>query len=76
VVSEDLVGLHIALFVRKQNLRKIHDIATSKVKLGFSGNMGNKGATLIRFNYEDTTFCFANVHLESGHSKDLIKTRA
>lgn len=42
------------------------DLATSKVKLGFSGKMGNKGSTLIRFFYEDTSFCFMNCHLDSG----------
>lgn len=42
------------------------DIATSKIKLGFSGKMANKGSGLIRFFLEDTSFCFANCHLDSG----------
>ncbi len=76
LLSEDLVGLHICLFAKKNVRRNILNLASSKVKLGFSGNMGNKGSTCLRFTYEDTSFCFANCHLESGHSLDLIKTRA
>ena len=30
---------------------------------------GNKGATSIRFHFDDTSFAFMNVHMESGQSK-------
>jgi hypothetical protein len=76
IVSESLVGTHIALFARKSQTFKLSDIETSRVKLGFSGKIGNKGATLIRFLYEDTSFCFINCHLESGVSEDYIRKRA
>lgn len=56
------------MFTKKDISHKITHIATSKVKLGFSGKMGNKGATLIRFLLEDTSFCLINSHLESGHN--------
>ena len=29
---------------------------------------GNKGSVGIRFNFEDTSFAFIDVHLESGQS--------
>jgi hypothetical protein len=66
VVGENLVGIHIALFAKKTISQKLTDIATSKVKLGFSGKIGNKGAVCLRFSYEDTSFCFVNCHLDSG----------
>ena len=69
VDEENLVGLYVALFTRKCVSQRLTDIATSKVKLGFSGKMGNKGATLIRFFLEDTSFCFINCHLDSGYTK-------
>lgn len=75
VVSEDLVGCHIILVTKKGINHRLTDIATSKVKLGFSGKMGNKGATLIRFYYEDTSFCFINCHLESGNTAVDAKKR-
>ena len=30
---------------------------------------GNKGSVAIRFNYNDTSFAFVNVHLSSGHQQ-------
>ena len=38
--------------------------------------MGNKGATLIRFLLEDTSFCFINCHLDSGATKVDARKRA
>lgn len=31
-----------------------------------SGNAGNKGAVLIRFNIDDSSVCVVNAHLASG----------
>lgn len=36
------------------------------MKQGFSGSAGNKGAVLIRFNIDDSSFCVVNAHLASG----------
>ncbi len=66
VASENLVGNAIALFARRSIHREITDIALSKIKIGFSGKAGSKGATCLRFLFEDTSFCFLNCHLDSG----------
>jgi hypothetical protein len=76
LASENLVGLHIAVFVKKNLSPRVTELASTRVKLGFSGNLGNKGATLIRFKFDDTSMCFVNCHLESGMSQELIITRA
>ena len=39
---------------------------TSKVKTGFGGNSGNKGAVTLRFNFDDSSLVFLNCHLSSG----------
>ena len=46
-----------------------------KVKSGFSGIAGNKGATSIRFNYEDTSFAFINVHMAAGSDQKALADR-
>lgn len=76
ISGEDLVGVYIAVFTKKGVNQKLTDLATSKIKLGFSGKMGNKGATAVRFFFEDTSFCFMNAHLDSGSHKLDIKKRA
>lgn len=76
IASESLVGVHLSVFTRKTKSNRITDVASTKIKLGFGGNMGNKGATLVRFNFDDTSMCFANCHLESGMSEDLTIKRA
>jgi hypothetical protein len=73
IVGENMVGIHIALFAKRSISKELTDIATSKVKLGFQGKVGNRGATLIRFLYEDTSFCFINCHLDSG--KEFLDQR-
>lgn len=66
-----MVGLFIMVFCKENILDKISDVYTTKVKSGFGGNVGNKGAVAVRFNLEDTSMIFACVHLESGQKKEL-----
>lgn len=56
----------IMLFVRDECKQKISCIRTSKVKTGFGGQSGNKGAVALRFNYNNSSFAFLNCHLTSG----------
>lgn len=62
------MGISISLFAKRTISQQLTDIATSKVKLGMGGKVGNKGAALIRFLYEDTSFCFIDCHLDNGVS--------
>jgi len=64
-----MVGCFIVMFAKYQIKDSIKFLRKCKVKTGFSGMTGNKGSVAIRFNYEDTSFAFVNVHLESGQKQ-------
>lgn len=66
VVHKTLVGCNIQMFVRREHVGSIKNIRKYKVKTGLSGMTGNKGGTAVRFNFDDTSFAFINVHLEAG----------
>lgn len=61
-----MVGCFLTVFVSSEFSQRISQIESSKVKQGFSGSAGNKGAVLIRFNIDDSSFCVVNAHLASG----------
>ena len=65
-----MVGLLILCFCKTDIVDRITDVQTTKVRTGLGGNAGNKGATLARFNIDDTTVIAANCHLESGQKKE------
>jgi hypothetical protein len=54
------------MFAKEGLKDSIRNISRIKVKSGFGGVTGNKGAVGIRFNVDDTSFAFVNCHLESG----------
>jgi len=76
IAGENLVGISIGLFAKRSVSHQMTDIATSKVKLGMGGKVGSKGATLVRFLYEDTSFCFINCHLEGGLTVESQRKRS
>ena len=64
------------IYSRESKKRFISKIETDYLKLGFCGNMGNKGAVVGRFNIEDSSVCIIACHLASGSSQnDLRKSQ-
>lgn len=61
-----MVGLLVMGFWKSHIVGNISDIQATKVKTGLGGNLGNKGAVLLRFNIDDTSVIAACAHLESG----------
>jgi hypothetical protein len=66
IIQKVMVGCFIIMFVKEEHKDKITRIRKVKVQTGFSGMTGNKGSVGIRFNFDDTSFAFVNMHLESG----------
>ncbi len=63
----DLVGIFIAVFVKRQLQEHITKVDTDEVKTGLiGGKLGNKGAVLVRLCIDDSSFLIINCHLESG----------
>ncbi|ORX91661.1 DNase I-like protein [Basidiobolus meristosporus CBS 931.73] len=67
----NLIGLFTCVFVKVSEKPKIQCAAAGKVKTGFGGLHGNKGAIAVRFLYEDSSFCFVNCHLAAGQGHVL-----
>eukprot|EP00914_Ancora_sagittata_P008496 GHVO01016597.1.p1 GENE.GHVO01016597.1~~GHVO01016597.1.p1 ORF type:complete len:1224 (+),score=235.49 GHVO01016597.1:109-3672(+) len=74
--STALVGLYISIFIAEDWKKDITDVDICEVKLGFGGQMGNKGAIGVRCKIGTTTCCFINAHLTSGLRKYDQQQRA
>eukprot|EP00743_Colponemidia_sp_Colp-15_P004128 GILK01004456.1.p1 GENE.GILK01004456.1~~GILK01004456.1.p1 ORF type:complete len:1311 (-),score=247.57 GILK01004456.1:184-4116(-) len=64
-----LVGLYLTVFVKEHLASNIKQVNVDKVKTGWQGTVGNKGAVVIRLMLFDTSVCFVNVHLAAGQDK-------
>ena len=62
LVSKQLVGMLILVFVRKTLRHHISSISSVSSGQGMMW-MGNKGGVAIRFQIYDTVLCFVNSHL-------------
>lgn len=69
LTSQQLVGVCLYVFVRKQHASYIRDVAVDCVKTGLGGATGNKGAAAIRFVFHGTSFCFVCAHFAAGQSQ-------
>lgn len=66
VRSQTLVGLLLIIYAKESLWNRISKIEADTVKTGLAGTVGNKGAVVIKFNVDDTSLVFINVHMEAG----------
>ncbi|KVH88371.1 hypothetical protein Ccrd_024004, partial [Cynara cardunculus var. scolymus] len=66
LMSKQMVGLLISVWVRSDLHPFIRNPNVSCVGCGIMGCLGNKGSVSIRFQLHDTSFCFVCSHLASG----------
>ncbi|XP_071692516.1 type I inositol polyphosphate 5-phosphatase 2-like isoform X2 [Rutidosis leptorrhynchoides] len=67
IVSKQMVGIYISIWVRKRLRRRINNLKVAPVGVGLMGYMGNKGSVSISMSLYQTRLCFVCSHLTSGH---------
>lgn len=67
VVSKQMVGIYVSIWVRRRLRRHIHNLRVSPVGVGLMGYMGNKGSVSVSMSLFQSRLCFVCSHLTSGH---------
>lgn len=75
ITQKLMVGCYIIMIAKGEHKDNFRQLRKVKVKSGFSGIAGNKGSVGIRFNFNDTSFAFINVHLAAGNDKKAMNER-
>ncbi|PIN02839.1 Inositol polyphosphate 5-phosphatase [Handroanthus impetiginosus] len=77
IVSKQMVGVFITIWVRRSLRRHIQNLNVSTVGVGVMGYIGNKGAISVSMSIHQTLFCFICTHLTSGEREaDSVKRNA
>ncbi|XP_044503255.1 type I inositol polyphosphate 5-phosphatase 2-like isoform X2 [Mangifera indica] len=74
IVSKQMVGIYISIWVRKRLRRHINNLKVSPVGVGLMGYMGNKGSVSVSMSLFQSRMCFVCSHLTSGQ-KDGAEQR-
>ncbi|XP_050231877.1 type I inositol polyphosphate 5-phosphatase 2 [Mercurialis annua] len=74
IVSKQMVGIYVSIWVRKRLRRHINNLKVSPVGVGLMGYMGNKGSISISMSVFQSRMCFVCSHLTSGQ-KDGAEQR-
>ncbi|KAF9625227.1 hypothetical protein IFM89_020813 [Coptis chinensis] len=75
VISKNMVGLLICVWVRSELRQYVQHPSVSCVGCGIMGCFGNKGSVSVRFYLRGTSFCFVCGHLASGGKEGDEKYR-
>ncbi|KAK9271416.1 hypothetical protein L1049_027006 [Liquidambar formosana] len=74
IVSKQMVGIFLTIWVRRSLRRHIQNLKVSTVGVGVMGYIGNKGSISISMSIYQTLFCFICTHLTSGEKDgDALK---
>ncbi|XP_047977234.1 type IV inositol polyphosphate 5-phosphatase 3-like [Salvia hispanica] len=77
IVSKQMVGVFITVWVRRSLRRYIQNVNVSAVGVGVMGYIGNKGAVSVSMSVHQTVFCFVCTHLTAGEKEaDAVKRNA
>ncbi|KAL2455975.1 DNAse I-like superfamily protein [Forsythia ovata] len=77
IVSKQMVGIFITIWVRRSLRRHIQNLNVSTVGVGVMGYIGNKGSISVSMSIYQTLFCFVCTHLTSGEKDgDAVKRSA
>ncbi|XP_059630376.1 type IV inositol polyphosphate 5-phosphatase 3 isoform X2 [Cornus florida] len=77
IVSKQMVGIFLTIWVRRSLRRHIQNVKVSTVGVGVMGYIGNKGSISVSMSIYQTLFCFVCTHLTSGEKEgDLLKRNA
>lgn len=66
IISKQMVGIFISIWVRRSLRKHIQNLKVSTVKVGAMGYIGNKGSVSVSMSIYQTQFCFICAHLSSG----------
>ncbi|XP_068649861.1 type I inositol polyphosphate 5-phosphatase 2-like isoform X2 [Aristolochia californica] len=66
IVSKQMVGIYVSVWVRKRLRRHINNLKVSQVGVGLMGYMGNKGSVSVSMSLFQSRLCFVCSHLTSG----------
>ncbi|XP_044475688.1 type IV inositol polyphosphate 5-phosphatase 3-like isoform X2 [Mangifera indica] len=69
IVSKQMVGIFITVWVRRSLRRHIQNVRVSTVGVGVMGYIGNKGSISVSMSIYQTLFCFICAHLTSGEKE-------
>ncbi|KAI8531587.1 hypothetical protein RHMOL_Rhmol11G0147900 [Rhododendron molle] len=77
IVSKQMVGVFLTIWVRRSLRRHIQNLKVSTVGVGVMGYIGNKGSISVSMSIYQTLFCFICTHLTSGEKDaDAVKRNA
>ncbi|KAJ4806916.1 Type I inositol polyphosphate 5-phosphatase 1 [Rhynchospora pubera] len=77
IISKQMVGIFLSIWVRRSLRKHIQNLRVSTVGVGAMGYIGNKGSISVSMSIYQTLFCFVCTHLTSGQKEgDELKRNA